>query len=440
MFIVGLFVLAELFSIVTPPFQSPDEFSHVKRAYLLGKGIVLVNERRLETGGLIDEGLLYYMSCFSQLPFDYTKKGGRQISPDCQSVGFARSERFSGLPNTALYFPLPYLPQALALISGEHLGWRLATTYYLARFLALVTTLGILWWAFFIYPAPPVSMALLILPMSVFQLASASLDAVTFALSALVAALFLRGMNKDRAFNTSMHAALALVILLLATSRIVYVSLVLLLFTISWRRRSWPFAISGLVVVVLSLSWFGYVLKNVHELDAHVWGGSGLSSTAIAMFYLRSPGSLAAVFWRTLSDSNLLLWHWRSFVGILGWLDTPLDSGVYLLVGMLLLSIATISVIWGKPFGDRLSSTTLAVTSLVSLFLVFFLALVGWTAHPANTIYVQGRYFYPPGILLAYAMAPRVGTSGRKLSLYGAPLMAIICVADAIPKLLYRYH
>src|SRR5262249_20232790 len=162
-------------------------------------------------------------------------------------------------------------------------------------------------------------MALLVLPMSVFQLASASLDAVTFALSALVAALFLRGMDRDRAFNTPMHAALAVAILLLATSRIVYVSLGSLLLTMSWRRQLWRFVISALVVGVLSLCWFGYALKNVQELNAHVWGSSDLSSTAIAMLYLRSPRSLAAVFWRTLSDGNLLLWHWRSFIGILGW-------------------------------------------------------------------------------------------------------------------------
>ena len=38
LFIVFLFVSSSILSTVIPPFQSPDEFEHITRAYLLGRG------------------------------------------------------------------------------------------------------------------------------------------------------------------------------------------------------------------------------------------------------------------------------------------------------------------------------------------------------------------------------------------------------------------
>ena len=55
--VAGLFLLVRLFGILTPPFQSPDEFNHLKRAYLLSKAMFVIDSRGTHTGGEIDEGL-----------------------------------------------------------------------------------------------------------------------------------------------------------------------------------------------------------------------------------------------------------------------------------------------------------------------------------------------------------------------------------------------
>src|SRR6185295_8305915 len=49
--LAGLFLIVRLFGELTPPFQSPDEFNHIKRAYLLSKGVIAVGSRGTQTGG-----------------------------------------------------------------------------------------------------------------------------------------------------------------------------------------------------------------------------------------------------------------------------------------------------------------------------------------------------------------------------------------------------
>src|SRR5690349_6541565 len=55
--IVSLFVLARLFGSLVPPLQSPDEFNHLKRAYLLSQGEILATTVGDVTGGNVDTGL-----------------------------------------------------------------------------------------------------------------------------------------------------------------------------------------------------------------------------------------------------------------------------------------------------------------------------------------------------------------------------------------------
>ena len=62
-FAIVLFCLCFAISTLIPPFQSPDEDVHVKRAYLLGHGQVwLSTPANSPTGGLIDQGLLQLMT------------------------------------------------------------------------------------------------------------------------------------------------------------------------------------------------------------------------------------------------------------------------------------------------------------------------------------------------------------------------------------------
>ena len=60
MFLAFLLLLVQAMSYLIPPFQSPDEFNHLKRAYLLSKGDIFLKSKDHPTGGNSDPGLLDY--------------------------------------------------------------------------------------------------------------------------------------------------------------------------------------------------------------------------------------------------------------------------------------------------------------------------------------------------------------------------------------------
>ena len=195
-----LFCLTEALAPLIPPIQSPDEAAHLERAYLLSKGEIFLRTRDGITGGEIDTGLLSYMNSFLALPLNYEHKVKTVDLRRARKIQWTGVRRFDGLPNTAAYFPLPYTPQAVAFALSERAGLTVYQSYSLARILSLVVTLNLLWIACRIHPIPPVVAALFVMPMTLFQLASASLDAITFAMTAVTAGLFLRGAD-SRPFN-----------------------------------------------------------------------------------------------------------------------------------------------------------------------------------------------------------------------------------------------
>ena len=430
-----LFCLTEALAPLIPPIQSPDEAAHLERAYLLSKGEIFLRTRDGITGGEIDTGLLSYMNSFLALPLNYEHKVKTVDLRRARKIQWTGVRRFDGLPNTAAYFPLPYTPQAVAFALSERAGLTVYQSYSLARILSLVVTLNLLWIACRIHPIPPVVAALFVMPMTLFQLASASLDAITFAMTAVTAGLFLRGAD-SRPFNGYMHAALALCTFSLATSRINMLGLTLLPLLLYRVRRNPMHLAIALVSAFGALSWIFYATVCVK-------GGlpNQLSPLENSLYYLSHPTDLALVVLNTFGNRDILTSYWAMFIGVLGWLDTPLDSYLYVSFLAILPGLFVLSVV-----RDRLSllmpaRLSLAVVSLVSFSLIFILELVAWTPFPAKVIDgVQGRYFIPVLILLGYAVSSTYLSVRTRIASWLLLWTAIgLSVSDTAPKLLYRY-
>jgi uncharacterized membrane protein len=439
-FLAFLFVIVVLFSSLIPPFQSPDEFNHIKRAYLLSKGEVFVrSSRNGVTGADIDTGLLNYMQYFEPMPFYYATKMTSAAVASSEAITYSGAREFSELPNTAGYFPLLYLPQALALLAGERFKLTVAESYRLARLCSLMVTLGLLWYSMRLYPVPIMVLALFLTPMSLFQLGSASLDALTFSTSVLIGALFMRGADRTYSFSGYMHAALAFCLLALATSRVYLIALTLLPSVLFRVRRARSYLASTVMILVLSISWIVYVLKTVK--DGGLIHGVGTLALDIASYYFEHAGALVKVFFATLSNVDILATHWRMFVGVLGWIDTPLASGVYIAFAVLATGLIVISCPRNTNQLLRGGSLPLTCCAVLSLILLHLIALAMWTPHPATVISgVQGRYFYPIFILLGFSMLGRpLENTERNLALCVSLILVGLAVASAAPRLLSRY-
>jgi len=433
--LTSLFLIVLCISYLIPPFQSPDEFNHLKRAYLLSKGDVFLHNKGQVAGGYIDNGLLNYMTLFDEIPFKYDKKLYNQGYSSSRQITWSGKKQFSPLPNTALYFPLPYAPQALAFIVGEHSSMTVSNTYYLARFFSLTATLALLGCALLLYPAPLILITAFITPMSLFQLGSASLDSISFAMCVLAASLYMRGGDNRYSFNQPMLYALTTCVFTLATSRLYLFPLTLLPSLLYINRRSYSYLLPSAILFAAALAWIGYSITTFRDISR------GTSTMGIVFSNLQHPLNCFKVLYTTLSSNSVLTSYWHMFVGVLGWLDTPLRSDVYVSFGVLLFIFAVISFQRNIICLHNWRHIFLLLAALSSAFLLFFMLLASWTTHLSYVVRgIQGRYFTPIAILLSYAIFDRrLSKIEFRLGLIIIFLMICFSIASMSPKLLDRY-
>ncbi len=402
-------VLACLVSAFTPPLRSPDESLHVRRAYLLSRGEIVLKTGPVEylgvevitSGGEIDIGLDSFLAYhLGQIGKPDPGIAAIQNSGmnDLQWTGV---KAFRPAPGASYYFPFLYAPQAVALLIGEKLKLSIASSYTLARGFALVSSAMLLWGAFCLYPVNVGLLALISLPMAMFQMSSASLDGISNALAALEIAAFLRMHKTTSAGNSRFAFALwCLGLSLLVTCRPHLLPILTLPFILYRKRRERHQLVSGLIALAAAIAWFSIAISTSFDPRVQL----GQSTSALVRDYVMHPNAFFVVLWQTLNSNENLQFFWKSFIGILGWLELPLPEWAYSFIsasGVALLILGLLAKPKNTIGEARLSLTMVA---LASVLLVFFALLVTWTPHPADVIKgVQGRYFFVPGLMLAYA-------------------------------------
>jgi uncharacterized membrane protein len=436
--VFALFLCGFFISLIVPPNQSPDEDTHITRAYLLTQGYIKLDQQAGIFGGRVDSGLVDYLGIYFR---ELTIKKDSKLSAEQDTIGrsitWSGRQVFTTANGTAPYFPLLYTPQALALAAGEALDLTLDTSYRLARLASLIAACLILWLAFSIYSPPPAVIALLLIPMSIFQLSAASLDAVAHSVALLAISCFMRLAPDGKNSRPWLLYLLSLSVFAVTSCRAQLLPLLILVFAGYGYTRDKKYLISGFALVVLVGLW----------MVISVQGGSmstraGLPTAQVIRFYLSDPLTLIQVLARTITEPSLLRFYAQSFLGILGWLDSPFPSHVYLVLFVLLVFVVLASASWKISPSDRPTSLVLAVGAIGSIALTFLALLFTWTPHPARFVDgVQGRYFLVPTIMLVYAISPRLHGGWRAyLSTAALVVLGLFSVAASSKLLLERYY
>ena len=435
-FLLALFLIVEAISALIPPFQSPDEANHLKRAYLFSTGNIFLGSQNGLTGGNIDVAFLDYIARFGKIHSHYEEKVLRRDVDSTDELYWSGRREFSDLPNTAYYFPILYSPQALAMFVGRHAGLSVKHTYYLARTFSLIASLSLLFFAARIFPIPLPVVTLFITPMTLFQLSSASQDAVAFTTTVYAASLFMRSADRRLGFDLRMHIALVLSILSITTTRLNLAPVALLPLVPYLTRRDSSFLFSALVASILTFAWDLYGLVTVHGLTERQ-----MTTAQITIYYIGHIPQLLHVLISTVTNKHLLIWYWEMFIGVLGWHDAPLGTWVYVAYGILFAVLLATCVERNRRRLWSIESSWLICTVGLSTFLLFFILLVAWTNHPATVVAgIQGRYFIPLAILLCFSLSAR-DFSGFKLKAGLAILfvMTTLSITTMCPALLNRY-
>jgi uncharacterized membrane protein len=419
----GLLLALQVLAHWVPPLQSPDELSHLIRVAGLAEGEVRPStEPNASTGNRFDVALAALAQVYVPVI--------RQPNPDVstEEVQAAKSQRWTGrlmfgeAPGAAIYMPVIYAPAATGLAIGQALDWTVVDSYHLARLSSQLFCVAVMVLAAWIWLPPVLAWAVLLLPMSLFQLLSPVVDGPAHALTLLGLSLLMRLRTEPRAVWVWSTAACLLV---LVTARLHLLPLLLLPLWWAWRKP-WaaPDAQEGSAVAWddqarRTLVWAGAsILTGVLLWTA--WAASTVVDTrvtrevgpgAVAAHYLQHPQDVWAVFWRTLQDEHRPQFLLDSFIGNLGWLDTRLPDEAYPILWWGLAAMALLSLpwrgVWRGSVADRL---VLALCALASCALAFMLMLITWSPFPADLIEgVQGRYFIAPALVWAYAAGAWLG-------------------------------
>lgn len=437
-----LFITGLLYSFIVPPFQSPDEFSHMQRAYMLSKGrIEMTTPVGENTGSLIDTGLNTYMMAFSYIPFHVENKITTDVQKKAADITWSNEESFNPAPGVNNYFPLIYAPQSMGLWIGKSINMSVQHTYYLARYFALFFSMLILITAFNIYRPSLYIVGMLLMPFMIFQFVSASQDGIAIALVVLAVSIFMKITKKGDEFSGEYFWSMCLCILLITTSRINMLPMLLLPFAAVFiTKRDAKDYIVATAIMILTFLWVIYALNTT--VDNRVAVES--QTFEIIYYYLKNPFAFISVLIDTLNSSQTMQFYIASFIGLLGWLDTSIGFTYIAIIFFALMALLVVSVSFRttkEEIGPRMVIFTVAIFSVV---LTFFLLLISWNEHPAQRIEgVQGRYFWAAAIMLGYALCTCINEKSnlKKWIARGALSTIVVINIVILPKvLIQRYY
>lgn len=441
LYLVAILLVSLVFSAITPPFQAPDEYDHVKRAYMLGQGqILLESVDGSPSGGYLDSGLVSYMERFTPLK----GAGQRKVSSD-ELLG-AGDVRWSGEPQfqtavgTAYYFPLMYAPQAVGLGLGKALDLSVGKSYRLARVLEWFTCGVLLLLAFRLHRPSAAVLALLALPMNLFLFGSAVLDPMATSVAMLSLCAFMRVATDRQSAPVSAMVALSVGVLLLCACRANMLPMLLLPFMAWWFLRERRQLYIAIAITVFVLAWTLFTVKTT----VYPTGGQHIDHTARLLHFLAHPGELASILFATWTDRARMSFYGVSFIGVLGWLDAPFSPLFYKVASAGLVAVLLLSLNLEGWRNHALPRVALLLVCIGSVLMTFLALLVQWTDPASPTVDgVQGRYLLIPILCAAMALTadprPRNGILFHASHVLAAVLLCVLAYAAA-GLLVQRYH
>lgn len=393
-----------LFLLIIPPFQVADEINHFYRAYQVSEGKIIAEKRDNVTGGLIPKSLVKSAIIWNEIPFHPDRKTTKKQFEQTFNIYLRkRDSLFVKFANTALYSPIPYLPQAIGIALGKAFYLSPIILMYLGRLTNLLISVYVTFVAIKITPAFKwVFFLLALTPMATFQRSSLSPDSFINSIAALLIAIITGcafDTNKEKITKSDI-VVLCLLGILLSLSKQAYFLIPFSCFLIpkyKFGTQKKYLAVCLFVSLTSAIAWicWSFVIKGIY---VPIKPDVAVSASEQARFVLSHPVQFAVLVLKDFSvnlDEYLL-----QFIGVLGWLDTHLPSILVISYSHLLVVIALIDSRPNVIITLRDKLKIFAITSATT-FLISLLAYLSWTPVGQETIEgFQGRYFIPIAPLL----------------------------------------
>nr|WP_281391851.1 DUF2142 domain-containing protein [Bacillus benzoevorans] len=389
-----------------PPFQTPDETVHFYRAFEVAEGhMTSGHDENGRIGNYFSASIQEFVDKvkLEEIAFHPEVKLSSEELEEVKTIYLSEENQiFYYFPSSAIYSPVPYLPQALGIFMAKGLDWSVFSILVTARVFNLIAYALLTFYAIKIIPKLKSCLFLLaFMPMSLHQAASISGDALLFGVSFLLIAYVCRFIFSEEATKFTIKDFLIILALSSAASlaKPAYFLLFLLLFLVPVQKYGskmayWKYNMSIAVLSVAALfSWMAFGNKaaaNNDPIEQTKW-------------ILLHPLQYLKQFFGTFLYGDQL---YLQFVGVLGWVDTPIPY----IISFLFTILFTASIIMEKRSGHENKDTVIRGLLLLAIFLieaavVVTMLFLAWPQNdPSRVLGVQGRYFIPIFPLLAYGL------------------------------------
>jgi len=438
--------------LLTPPFQSPDEINHFYRAYQISEGKLKSARHDNRIGGFLPESLTEIVVPFSGMPWNmHVKTSYNTIKQQFKTPLDPDRRIFVDFPNTGMYSPISYLPQALSIFVLRKCNLPPLYIFYGAR---LFTLFFWIFSIFFVIKAMPFFKwfftLIALLPMSLFVNMSISADVVTNLLSFTFIAYVLKSACSDHTVYLKTSITMLLLAVLLASAKLVYSPLVMLFLLIpkdkfSSRKSYYTQLIILFTATLATLLYWSKVMNDLY-LPYSMYNEEFRDSVPIIscadmhqqVQYIISHGFyILKVFAHSMVHAFDM--YFRGYIGTFGWLDTKLPGWlIWLSYGVLFLIAltdheATIRI--------NRSQKLIILSSLIAIICLILLSQhLTWDCVGGDVIVtLQGRYFIPAFPLLFMLLYNSRLNNPRIIK----PIVIIylfICLSVTVQTLYTRYY
>lgn len=394
---------------LVPPFQSPDEDSHFKKAYVMSKGQIFSTVEDNVNGFDLPTNMLITINQYNEMMGNRDTKVNYSdiVVSDRLGDDFGTTEHVNF--STVDTSPFAHLIQAIGIIIGK-IFWNLfrdgngSTVYllYFARLANLIFYITVVAYAIKIAPVLKKTMcALTLMPMSLALAASCSYDAILISFTCLSFSYIMNIILKENEWELNKKNMLIMIFLAFVMFAIKpYCALiyVMLFFTPKQKFKDSKDYIKKIAIFAFSIIGLYIVFRipgiiNASKLATNTSSANSLSPLSDPIAFIK------LVFANIFYQKDYYL---ATTVGVLGLIDTYIPSAITFLYTVFIVVMAIVEMSCSEYKINWMIKVSVILIALISLIGISYV-MVGWSVNidsnytfESNMISgIQGRYFIP---------------------------------------------
>ena len=403
-----------------PPFQNPDEPNHFLRAEQVSRmELIPAFHHQYDTnavktaipadslvlyptpGGFkADASIIAAASIFSPVEAQANVKVTDNMFFAARQIKWGTGITYFNFGNTAIYPPVVYLMPALGTALGKLLHLSVIRTLFIARLLNAALAVTLSFFALLLAKRSKILLFIaLLFPMVIELFASVSQDAILISCAFLLVAIIDRAeFHAVPKYQRWQIFTLIILMSLIGMAKPPYALCAVVFLFLSMKPKV-KVALLGVPFLVIA-TWLYLDLANLSVIFAPP--SLRINAKLQALHILQHPFSFLSMFFDI--DKVAVLANIRSFIGILGWLDTSLTLFYYFIAFLILVLGFVMNARFktDNHFWLRIAALTGVVITIVALMTVQYIT---WTALDSPVLNgMQGRYLLPVFPFLALAL------------------------------------